>query len=101
MSTNQLQEAVTLIKSGDRQKGQQLLAELLRQDPGNENAWLWMSTLVSADKRRLCLEKALSINPGNLQAQKLLAQLKATETASAPQPMAQPQSKQVEPAPAP
>lgn len=77
MTTNKLQEAITLIKSGDRQAGQQLMTEVLRADPRNETAWLWMSALVTGEKRRFCLEKVLSINPNHPQARQQLAKLEA------------------------
>ena len=75
MTANKLQEAITLIKSGDRQTGQQLLTEVLNVDPRNEAAWLWMSALMAGEKRRLCLEKVLSINPNHVQAREQLAKL--------------------------
>lgn len=78
----QLQRAVALIKSGDKPGGQRLLTELLAADPRNEQAWLWMSTVVSDDKRRYCLEKAVSINPDNVQARQALARL--SQAASSP-----------------
>ena len=85
MTTNKLQEAISLIKSGDRQGGLQLLSEVLQADPGNELAWLWMSGLVSGEKKRYCLEKALSINPNNLQAKQQLAQLLPSQSAQSAQ----------------
>ncbi|MBN1993690.1 MAG: hypothetical protein JW953_13395 [Anaerolineae bacterium] len=86
--SNTLQQAITLIKSGQKQEAQQLLTQILTADPNNEQAWLWLSAAVSPDKRRYCLEKALSINPQNQQAQQALAMLDQPETgpASAPPP---------------
>lgn len=75
----QLQQAITLIKSGKRQDGQQLLLQTLKSEPENERAWLWMSTVVNENKRRYCLEKALSINPNNQQAKQVLARLAQIE----------------------
>jgi len=90
MTTNKVQEAISLIKSGDRQNGQRLLSEVLKTDPENELAWLWMSTLVTGDKKRFCLEKALSINPNNPQARQQLAQLPPSQPAQAQTPVASP-----------
>ncbi len=87
---DKLQEAISLIKSGDRQNGQRLLSEVLKIDPGNELAWLWMSTLVAGDKKRFCLEKALSINPNNIQAKQQLAQLLPSQPPQVQIPLVQP-----------
>jgi hypothetical protein len=75
MTASKLQEAITLIKSGDRQTGQRLLTEVLNAEPRNETAWLWMSALMSGEKRRFCLEKVLSLNPHHPQAREQLAKL--------------------------
>ncbi len=77
MALTKLQEAITRIRSGDRQTGQRLLTEVLSADPGNETAWLWMSTLVTGEQRRFCLEKVLSINPNHPQAREQLAKLRS------------------------
>jgi hypothetical protein len=77
MST--LQDAVALIKAGDRQGGQRILAALLAQDPANEAAWLWMSSVVDRDEqRRHCLEQVLKHNPGHAVARAGLARLQAS-----------------------
>jgi hypothetical protein len=81
MTANKLQEAITLIRSGDKQGGQKLLTEVLNAEPGNETAWLWMSALMSGEKRRFCLEKVLSINPHHQQAREQLAKLASTAPA--------------------
>lgn len=77
--SEKLQQAITLIKSGKKQDGQQLLLQIIKSEPNNEQAWLWMSVVVSEDKRRYCLEKALSINPNNQQARQALAKLTQVE----------------------
>jgi hypothetical protein len=74
--SDKLQQAIALIRSGDKQNGGRLLAEVLKDDPQNEMAWLWMSGIVSRDEqRRHCLTQVLAINPNNQLAQKGLAQL--------------------------
>lgn len=75
MTAGKLQEAITHIKLGDRQTGQRLLTEVLNAEPRNETAWLWMSALMSGEKRRFCLEKVLSLNPNHPQAREQLAKL--------------------------
>ncbi len=57
--SDKLKQAITLIKSGKKQDGQQLLLKIVADDPENEQAWLWMSAVVSQDKRRYCIEKGL------------------------------------------
>ena len=47
---NNLQQAITLIKSGDKKGGGQLLAEIVKNEPRNINAWLWLSSCVCASK---------------------------------------------------
>jgi Tfp pilus assembly protein PilF len=74
--SDKLQQAIALIRSGDKQNGGRLLAEVLKDDPQNEMAWLWMSGIVPKDEqRRHCLAQVLTINPNNQLAQKGLAQL--------------------------
>jgi hypothetical protein len=48
---SRLQQAITLIEAGDKQKGGQLLAELLKANPKNKVAWLWMSSVVQKEVR--------------------------------------------------
>ena len=74
-----LRRAIAAIKAGDKVGGQRLLAEVIRNDPRNEAAWLWLSAALDSDEqRRICLERVLSINPGNQAAQQGLARLGPT-----------------------
>lgn len=85
MTTDSLQQAITLIRSGDKQNGKRLLAEILKADPRNETAWLWMSSVLdNADQRRHCLEQVLALNPHNQLAQKGLAKLEQYQAQSQP-----------------
>jgi len=71
-----LRRAIAAIKAGDKVGGQRLLAEVIRNDPRNEAAWLWLSAALDSDQqRRTCLERVLAINPGNTTAQQGLARL--------------------------
>src|SRR5689334_15755642 len=99
MTTDKLQQAISLIKSGDRNHGGRLLSEVLTADPRNELAWLWMSTIAPADKRRYCLEKALAINPNNMQARAQLEKLSAPSPVQAAVPEPPPSMQTVAPAP--
>jgi len=72
-----LQQAVSFIKSGDKVKGKRALLQLLKQEPENDKAWVWLTAVVDTDEMRLeCLEKALLINPQNQLAAKGVAKLR-------------------------
>ena len=74
--TNDLQQAIAAIKAGDKEAGQQLLAQVIKAEPKNEAAWLWMaSTLDDPQEKKECLQKVLQINPDNETARQALAQL--------------------------
>lgn len=61
-----LEQAVAYIKAGEIEKGKQLLIEVLRQNPRDENAWLWMSRCVTtSEQKEYCFQKVLAINPQN------------------------------------
>jgi len=73
-----LQQAILKIKLGDKRAGLELLTQVLRTDPKNESAWLWMSSVLgSLEQQRRCLTKALEINPNSTAARKGLAKLEA------------------------
>jgi hypothetical protein len=73
---SELREAVEKIRAGDRESGKRLLIEILRSDPQNEKAWLWLAiTFRDPEKRRESLERVLRLNPDNQQAKKLLQKL--------------------------
>jgi len=95
MPDNKLQDAITLIGAGDKPKALTILTEILKDDPRNETAWLWLSTLTTGDKQRRCLEKVLQINPNNEQARQELiklskSQMPQTQALVQPTPTVQP-----------
>jgi hypothetical protein len=56
--------AITAIRSGRKEEGRQLLNLLIQQNPNDEMAWLWMSSVVNTDEQRArCLYHVLAINP--------------------------------------
>jgi hypothetical protein len=66
VSSEKLTSAITAIKSGDKATGSRLLMELLKGEPSNESAWLWLATCMDdVCKKIYCLKKSLSINPNN------------------------------------
>lgn len=78
--SEKLQQAIANIKSGNKNQGQQLLAQILQTEPNNETAWLWMSAVVDEDKRKYCIERVLKINPNNEVAKQALENLNKIES---------------------
>ena len=71
-----LDEVVALIDAGQTALAQARLADLLRQDLRNEQAWFLLAQCVETnDRRRQCLERVLALNPSNDRARRLVAQL--------------------------
>jgi peptide/nickel transport system permease protein len=61
-----LERAIHAVQSGQRQTARALLAQVVRQEPYNERAWLWLAASVDDDRQKLyCLQQALRINPQN------------------------------------
>ena len=66
MTQNDLSTAITLIKGGQKSSGARILRNLLRDDPANIQALLWLSEAVDDDQeKRRCLEEALKVEPDN------------------------------------
>jgi len=73
-----LRQAIQAIQDGDKQTGARLLTTILKQDPRNEQAWLWLSGAVETDTERSeCLQRVLAINPNNEAAWRGLETLRA------------------------
>jgi hypothetical protein len=94
-----LTDAVTAIRSGDKARGRTLLAQVLRIDPRSETAWLWMASVAETpERRRECLERALTINPNSQIARRALQKVsdlqpsRAPHDASAPDQASRPSS---------
>jgi hypothetical protein len=61
-----LELAITAIRSNRKDEGRQLLNLLIQENPNDEKAWLWMSSVVDTDEQRArCLYHVLAINPEN------------------------------------
>ncbi|MCA9933693.1 MAG: tetratricopeptide repeat protein [Ardenticatenaceae bacterium] len=77
MISQNLREAITAVQSGNRDEAQELLLALVREDPQNEMAWLWLSDVIdNVDDRIIALENAIAINPQRVQTRKRLAQVR-------------------------
>jgi len=82
-----LRQAVAAIRSGEKERGKQLLVKVIEQDEGNELAWLWMARCVTdRNTKRECLERVLAINPDNKHAIEGLKRLEVLSKAEASSP---------------
>ncbi len=73
---NELRQAVSAIKSGDKKTGKKILSDILKADRDNARAWLWLSTCVdSTEEKKRCLHETLRLDPNNESAKKALSKL--------------------------
>ena len=71
-----LEQAIAQIKAGEIEKAKPLLIDWLKQNPNDENGWLWMVRCVTdTQQQRYCLAKVLKINPQNQYALRSLRHL--------------------------
>src|SRR5688572_27858897 len=86
MSENQLREAYTMMKQGDKKGAAKLVQDILREDRNNLNAW-WLFSHILEDEEKIVksLEKVLALNPDHLGARKRLAQMRPEYAHLAPQ----------------
>ena len=79
-----IKKAIQAITVEDFQTAKKLLASILKEDPQNEQAWLYL-TLCVADpqQKQECLHRVLSINPNNQHA--LRAQARLSNRSNKPQ----------------
>ncbi len=66
-SLNQmLHQGIAAARAGQREAARTILQNVVRLDPRNEIAWMWLSSVAADDTERLfCLKKLLEINPAN------------------------------------
>lgn len=73
-----LRQGVEAIRAGNKQRGRELLLQVVEEDDRNELAWLWLSaTTDDRDEKIVCLENVLTINPENEKARQGLEKLSA------------------------
>lgn len=76
MDNENVQTGIDFFKSGNKTRALQIFLEVLKKEPKNEIAWLWLAACVeNPDQKRDCFYKILAINPNNTYAQKALAEL--------------------------
>jgi thioredoxin-like negative regulator of GroEL len=92
-----LEQAVALIRAGSIAEARTILIEVLKQNPGNDYAWLCMTLCVTeVEQKRYCFQKVLKINPQNQHAIAGLARLnKPVVSPAQPQVIQQPIRKEI------
>jgi tetratricopeptide (TPR) repeat protein len=87
--TEWLAKGIAAAKAGNDAAARELLSHVVDQDPQNEQAWLWLASVVQTDEElEICLENVLTINPANEAARARLAMLSSLQ---APAPAAEPE----------
>src|SRR5436190_3081679 len=88
-----LQEGIAAFQAGDRPQARELLLEVIKVDPENEQAWYYLAACeTDPAKRKQYLEQVLEINPMNTKAREVLDRIKSRESVSTDTPMAVPSS---------
>ena len=79
-----LQEGIAAFQAGDRAKARELLLEVVKIDPENEQAWYYLAASESdTTLRKQYLQQVLEINPANTKAREVLDRITAREAAPA------------------
>ncbi len=85
-----LQQGVEAAKAGQKPQAFQILQQVVRLDPRNETAWLWLSSVARNPRERaFCLRQLYEINPKNELALKGLRAMGIDPTAEQQQPTVQ------------
>ncbi|MCP5100656.1 MAG: hypothetical protein GY943_34340 [Chloroflexi bacterium] len=72
-----LQQAIVATRAGNTKEAQILLAEVLKENPNEIQAWYLLSLLVESEsKQEAYLQKVISLDPNHAKAQDLLSQRK-------------------------
>ena len=80
-----LEQAAGAIRQGNKRQAQIILAEVIRQEPRNEAAWLLLADAVERKEHAIdCLERVLKFDPNNQIARERLASL--TDVGYSPTP---------------
>lgn len=96
-----LQDAIQLIKAGQKEQARALLIQILQKEPANEAAWLWLTECLTDDLQRIqALEVCLKFNPNSEKARKALQVLRE-KSAPAQRPAPHPPVVPTTPEPAP
>src|SRR3990172_705596 len=80
-----LEQAAGAIRQGNKSQAKIILAEVIRQEPRNEAAWLLLADAVERKEHAIdCLERVLKFNPNSQVAHKRLASLNEAGYTSTP-----------------
>lgn len=80
-----LNDAIALIRSGNRDSARPILKEIIRVEPHNVSAWLWLVETLPHDVDKIkALEYCVQLNPTDQTAPKALQMLKARQAPAAP-----------------
>ena len=83
---SELDQAVRYLKQGVPQAARPILVRYLQTHPRSDVAWYLLSFAVPEHSRQVeCLQRALSLNPGNAKARERAASLMAPSSPSGPQ----------------
>lgn len=75
--SEKLEQAIHEVELGNKPEALRLIAQVLKDDPKNEDAWIWMAEAVDDSIKKVeCLEKVLEINPFNQDALRGLEHLR-------------------------
>ena len=75
-----LQRGIAAARSGRSAEALSILEQVVKTEPENEMAWLWLSGLMrSTEQKRACLENVLRANPENVYARAGLMRLQDTQ----------------------
>ncbi len=73
-----LTDGIAAAKDGKRAEARELLLRVVAIDENIEDAWLWLSRVVTTlEDREVCLENVLALDPANEAAQRGLAEVRA------------------------
>jgi Tol biopolymer transport system component len=90
MADDTLQQAISLVKAGKYNEARGLLYHLVKTDPRNEMAWLWLSETMNDAQRLTTLEQALKFNPDSQKLQHSLERLRTRQRGEIASPPAMP-----------
>lgn len=75
-----MRQGIESVKRGKREEARDLFLSVLKVDGENEQAWLWLSSVVETNEdKQICLENVLVLYPGSLAAKRGLEKLNKWE----------------------
>lgn len=76
-SSELLQQAIIAARNGEEKRARNLFLDIVKEEPGNEIAWMWLSGLLESIGEQInACEKVLAINPYNSRTREYLNELK-------------------------